>query len=458
MNGLPISLEAIVLGRNDDYEPDWNAKLFASIAYNRSLFEDSNIDFRVAFVEWNPPPGRALLAPSLIERFPFVRVVVVDPSVHGHLCDDPKLQILINFSCNAALRSSRSDYNVITGGDEFFGRALARRIIEHGLRRGCLYRAERANVRESIDFTNATAEVLEAPENLMSVDVSTGPPYTNACGDFLLMDRTTMCGLRGLDETVRGARLHVDSRFAINAMIGGSDCEMLGRIYHINHRRSYRNVEANYPGRTYRWDLDLPYLNPPDWGLNSFDWEELGERLWRVSVTDIPSSRKNDTVVPDGRSSAAFFRLVAIHRRTQPELPRGRGSAQTRDLDLMMFKTYADWGSDLRLTGGVLRVDTASEQWGYAAGLSIAELRLDVQRWHWLDFQVSVQNGAIGIGFLNASSELIGEKFVLTSDAHEETIAIPDGAQMLILRNVAPENTRSTATISEARIVSESRI
>lgn len=457
MLGNAFSIEAVVIGRNDDYEPDWNAKLFASIAYNRRLFEGTNVDFRVAFVEWNPPPERPLLAQKLVDRFPFVRVIVVEPSVHRHLCEDPNLQILINFSCNAALRSSVCDYVLITGGDEFFGTAVAQRIVEEGLRPGCLYRAERANIRETIDFTSATADVLELPENLMSVDVSVGPPYTNACGDFLLLDRGMMCGLRGLDETVRGARLHVDSRFAINAMIGGAECEMLGRIFHINHRRSYRNVEANYPGRTYRWDLGLPYVNRPDWGLNAFNWQRTGERVWRVGVNGNVTSQEHDSVISDGRSSAIFFRLVAIKRRTQPEFPRGAANSQVRDLDLTMFATYPDWGSTLQF-GEVMSLETSSAQWAYAAALPIAELQLPINKWHWLLLRIAVPQGAVGVGVLTGSSELVGENIVTGPGVREEAIVISPGARMLIIRNVAPDNAKSVATIIAVKIVSESRV
>ena len=55
-----IVIEAIILGRNDDYEPQWTEKLLAAIAYNRALLTRDGYEFRVAFVEWNPPAGRPL--------------------------------------------------------------------------------------------------------------------------------------------------------------------------------------------------------------------------------------------------------------------------------------------------------------------------------------------------------------------------------------------------------------
>ncbi len=456
-----FSVEAIVLGRNDDYEPNWNAKLCASLAYNRRLFEGSAVDFRVAFVEWNPPAGKPLLAPMLVETFPFVRVVVVDPAVHRRLCEEPGLQILINFSCNVALRSSAADYNLITGGDEFFSSALARRIIENGLKRECLYRAERVNVRSDLDFTNATPASLEDPANIVSVDASEGPPYTNACGDFLLLDRGTMRGLRGLDEGIRGARLHVDSRFAMNSMIAGNECEMLGRIYHINHEKSYRNNETNYPGREYRWDLGLPYVNQSDWGLEHFDWEPLGERILQVALPQEAMSPKppprSDSPALVAQESTVFERLESIRMRTQPERPRANIGSATMDLSLQTLKTYDDWGSTLERVGEAVRLVTAPRQWGYAMALPLDDLVLDAERWHWMSVRLSVPEGSVGLGFLTETSELVGERFVTGAASTEEVVPIPAGARMLIVRNAAPNDTRSLVAVYGAKIVSEAR-
>ena len=60
-----VVIEAIILGRNDNYEPQWTEKLFAAIAYNRAMLTREGYEFRVAFVEWNPPPDTPLLAPML---------------------------------------------------------------------------------------------------------------------------------------------------------------------------------------------------------------------------------------------------------------------------------------------------------------------------------------------------------------------------------------------------------
>ena len=98
-----FSIEAIVIGRNDDYEPNWFSRLKSCLAYNRQLFAGSRVDYRVAFVEWNPLEDRPLLAHNLVEEFSFVRAIVVDAAVHERLCESDELTVMLNFAYNAGL-------------------------------------------------------------------------------------------------------------------------------------------------------------------------------------------------------------------------------------------------------------------------------------------------------------------------------------------------------------------
>ena len=70
-----FSLEFTLIGRNDDYEPNWREHLESTITYNRALFTGSNIDFRVALVEWNPPAKKPKLAETLVAKFLYARIL-----------------------------------------------------------------------------------------------------------------------------------------------------------------------------------------------------------------------------------------------------------------------------------------------------------------------------------------------------------------------------------------------
>ena len=280
------TIEAIILGRNDDYEPGWSDRLQAVLAYNRQRFAGTAFDYCAVFVEWNPPPDRPLLSPQLVERFPFVRGIVVEADVHKSLSRG-RQAMMMNFPVNAAIRTSDADFLVITGGDILFGEKLCERLV-HDARPGCLYRAERVNIRSDLDFEHLTPRMVEDSSNIVSVDTCREPPfdrppYTNASGDFIMMDRLTLAGLRGMDESIDFARLHLDSRMTTNALQAGLDCELLGQIFHISHSRSFSRMPSTYPDHEYVWDCSLPYLNGENWGLAERSWRRLSDRLWQVS-------------------------------------------------------------------------------------------------------------------------------------------------------------------------------
>jgi hypothetical protein len=278
-----LSLEFTITGRNDDYEPNWAQRLEVVLAYNRAIFAGSGVDFRVAFVEWNPPEGRPLLSPGLVDRFPFLRAIVVAREVHAKVCESNSLVMMLNFGLNAALRTSEADFVMISGGDVFFGRDVARAIVRRGLRPNCLYRAVRVDIRRDLDFTEPRAEVLENPRNVVHVNEVKLPPYTEASGDFILMDRLSMHRVRGFDEGIRRARLHLDSRCCATAMALGLRCLLIGRIYHIDHSTSHVNSKGNAIGEISDVAVNIPYRNSDDWGLRNRVWEQRGERLHFVS-------------------------------------------------------------------------------------------------------------------------------------------------------------------------------
>ena len=280
------TIEAIILGRNDDYEPGWSDRLQTVLAYNRERFAGTAFDYRAVFVEWNPPPDRPLLSQQLVARFPFVRGIVVEADVHKSLSRG-RQAMMMNFPVNAAIRTSDADFLVITGGDILFGKNLCERLVQSA-RPGCLYRAERVNIRSDLDFERLVPQMVEDPSNIISVDTCREPPfdrppYTNASGDFIMMDRLTLAGLRGMDESIDFARLHLDSRMSMNALQARLDCELLGQIFHISHSRSFSRMPSTYPDHEYIWDCGLPYLNGENWGLADRSWRRLSDRLWQVS-------------------------------------------------------------------------------------------------------------------------------------------------------------------------------
>jgi len=461
-------IEGVVLGRNDDYEKGWAERLEASIAYNHTIFKESGVDYRVVFVEWNPPPEKPLLSPTLIAKYPFVRAIVVDPEVHRRYNKAIDLEMMLTFSFNAGLRTSSADYCMITTGDLFFGSDLVKEIADKGLKRDHLYRAERVNIRNDLDFDNPRAEYLEAPENVVSLDSCSippfeEPPYTNACGDFILLDQASVMAVRGFDESVRNARLHTDARYCWTAMKLGISCDLIGHVYHINHGQSYTNLRENYPGADYDYEANIPYLNPDEWGLGDHEWHRVSDRLFEVK----PSA---EGVIPDflqipepltPRDARKIKRqrakLVAARKNITPEHPRGPTTEVPRALNIHNIETLPHWdGANIEIDGNIYRLTTGAKQWSYAAQIPLPRKSLShKKKYYWVSLSVQVVDGSIGIGNLVAG-DIVSEVVIEKSDGFQE-IFVPirtTADEFVIIRNVSTDERGSTVELKKLSIQS----
>lgn len=462
--GRRTTVEAIVLGRNDDYEPNWTGKLKASLTYNRQLFEATGIDYRVVFVEWNPPRGKELLAPGLVSSFPFVRALICDAELHDKLCESSDLEMMLNFPINAAIRSSTADFLYVTGGDVFLSRKVAARMLDPGLRARTLYRAERVNIRPDLDFATAPADLLESPDVIESVNTCSEPPfdkppYLHACGDFLLMDRASLTGIRGFDESITFARLHLDSRFCRTAMAAGLDCELLGRILHINHSKSYTNNLNTYPGRSYSYDQNLPYLNGIDWGLAGFEWRRLGERLHRIGF---PANRRTEGKVPESltpdlieAANAIICAIIRVRDGQCPKQPHADVPTEgTLLLPLSRFQTEPHWqGASVTTTANSVAITTSASPWAYSAAMRFTPDRRGADHWLWIELSAHVTQGTVGVGLLYGD-EYVGEQIVWPAH-HAARVWIPlnrDGEGVLLVRN-ADCASASIVEIDDVKIV-----
>jgi hypothetical protein len=89
------ALSIVVTGRNDGWGGDFNERFFATLAFNAARLGERGLAFELIFVEWNPVPGRPLLAELLAREFPaltggVLRRFVAAPRVRG--CVHPESQ------------------------------------------------------------------------------------------------------------------------------------------------------------------------------------------------------------------------------------------------------------------------------------------------------------------------------------------------------------------------------
>lgn len=456
-----FSLEAVILGRNDEYEPNWTENLYAVIAYNRARFEGSNVDFRVAFVEWNPPEGKPLLSPGLLETFPFLRAIVIEPEVHRALCTAPDLQIMINFGFNAGFRTCDADFTMTTCGDDFWGEDTCRRIREEGLEPSHLYRALRVNVKRDLPFTSMQPTELESPSNVVLVDSwdeypYNRPPYTRACGDFSLTDSGTMFAIGGMDESVREARLHLDSRLCVSVMGVVEDCVKLGSIYHITHTNSYR-FQRRAKGRLYVWDQGLPYVNPPDWGLAEFTWHRIDDRYYRVTLP-VPGAPRSvpERLPPEARLRAEAVRacLLGIRDSLHPESPLRQASKIPGATSFLHVAGSPDWGATVQHAGNRLWIETAPTQWAYAALFPITRNGdFHDDWWYWIRANLQVEDGSISIAVVDDAMNILHDRFVHRGSEEQVYIPLPSSGRYVLIRNIDDNESRSILIMSDLEVV-----
>ena len=140
-NGYRISTAAVIVGRNDDYMPDFKKRLRATVEWNIRYLVDE-----VVFVEWNPPAGRELLSTGLEKSFSCLRAYVVSPEIHESICRNAHLPLLEFHAKNVGIRRARSNWIVATNADTAFGPDTIRRLLRTKLTDDVVWSAQRIDI------------------------------------------------------------------------------------------------------------------------------------------------------------------------------------------------------------------------------------------------------------------------------------------------------------------------
>ena len=269
-NGHSPRIAAVMVGRNDDYMPDFAQRLSATIAWNvRHLVSE------VIFVEWNPPPDRPLLAHNLTSEFAEVRAYVVPAEVHQALCMSDRLPLLEYHAKNVGIRRAESPWIIATNADV----ALASDAIQN-LRRS-LRSTDVAWTAERVDIYWKTwrergiglADCLRYKRVI--------PYIEHGTGDFLLASREMWHRTGGYDEGLLKHRIGCDVRGAAQMLAHGASIQKVGSVLHLAHPTSCTEQIQPHHG-----DLaplgGVPYDNGPNWGLGDCAEISLGDRIWQL--------------------------------------------------------------------------------------------------------------------------------------------------------------------------------
>lgn len=264
------SVSLVLVGRNDDYMPDFAERVRIAIEWNlRHLVEE------VIFVEWNPPEGRPWLSIDLARAFPSLRAYAIPASIHAEISRNPSLPLMEYHAKNVGIRRARTEW-VIAGNADVAVAPDAILAVRRGrIEEGVVFTAERMDIeweegrREGVGYWDC----LRYKRRIEWTRYGTG--------DFLMAPRKAWEAARGYDESLVRHRIGCDRRGAAQMEAHGQRLERLGKILHMAHPtsctegvRPHHGEEATIEG--------VPYRNGESWGLADCREVAVAERVWRL--------------------------------------------------------------------------------------------------------------------------------------------------------------------------------
>jgi hypothetical protein len=295
-------LSIVITGRNDDFGGDFNGRFFRSLRFNHDRLTEAGVSHEFVFVEWRPIAGVPHLANVLTSAFPELgpgqlQCYVVDPAYHDAFSLNPRLQFQEFIAKNVGIRRARGRYILTTNTDIYLSRGVIERLASGSIEDKILYRAARYDLKSYSDVSQVDWDLLEDERNYDAVNDIRPPLFTNASGDFLLLDSDSYHRLRGFNEIYRVAKIHIDGNFCLKAHASAVPLVDIGfPVYHVGrgtfHAQAgmYKHQPADAPWGDRRWKSDVVYFNGPEWGLGSgperrldacvtaidFAWEAMG--------------------------------------------------------------------------------------------------------------------------------------------------------------------------------------
>ena len=289
--GPELYLSIVLTGRNDNFGGDFSERFLRALRFNHRQLAERGIRHEFVLVEWSPLPDREYLAKVVEEGCPglvpdHLVSYVVDPEYHEAFSLNPRLAFQEFIAKNVGIRRARGKFVLTTNTDIYLGRALLEALARADLADETLYRCVRVDLKDGLSTRDLTWEILEDARNIEVVNAIRPPCYTNASGDFLLLDRRSYCMLGGFNEVYRVAKIHIDGNFCVKARASGMRVAVLdAHVYHVglgtlyaNHPK-YQPRPDMAPWGDIRWKSDVVYDNHPNWGLAAAPSRAVGEGI-----------------------------------------------------------------------------------------------------------------------------------------------------------------------------------
>lgn len=261
---------AVVVGRNDDYMPDFAARLRATIEWNVRYLTDE-----VVFVEWNPPPDRDLLSYELTREFAGLRAYVVPPEVHRAMCLNDRVQLLEYHAKNVGIRRARAPWILATNADAALAPDTVYKLLHTPLDENVAWTAERVDIawRENRQTRLGVLGSLRYRRMI--------PYHQLGTGEFILASKQLWHRTRGYDERMMRHRIGCDVRGTAQMLACGAGIERVGTVLHLAHPTSCTENIQPHHGEQATIE-GVPYQNGTDWGLGDSLEVQLAENVWRL--------------------------------------------------------------------------------------------------------------------------------------------------------------------------------
>lgn len=264
------AISAVMVGRNDDYMPDFRARLEATIEWNTRYLIDE-----VVFVEWNPPADRDLLAYGLTKRFPNLRAYVVPREIHNEINRNPHLQLLEYHAKNVGVRRTTLPWVLATNADAALGMDTVSTILDAELDPALAWTAERVDIawreneQQHIDLLTSLRYRRFIPYDVMGT------------GEFVLASKVLWEKMGGYDEALVRHKIGCDVRGTAQMLAHGARIKKAGTVLHIQHPTSCVEGVRPFHGE-FATIEGVPYQNNADWGLANRTERQLAERVWQL--------------------------------------------------------------------------------------------------------------------------------------------------------------------------------
>jgi hypothetical protein len=313
-------ISIILTGRNDDFGGDFNVRLFRALAFNHRELTRAGVAHEFVLVEWRPVANKPYLASVLAAEFPELTggqlvSYVVDERYHDAYSLNPKLQFQEFIAKNIGIRHARGSLILTTNTDIYLGREVVARLARQDFEPAVLYRTERVDLKSNCDFRDVDWALLEDERNYETINQIKPPCFTNASGDFLLLDRDSYQRLRGFNEIYRVAKVHMDSNFCVKAYTAGLRLEPIhAPVYHVgagtlnSQAGLFRDRPGDAPWGDVRWKHNVIYDNDEGWGLARAPITTLSDHLHFVEfewAAVPPLVQLKRVVLPPARTGTA---------------------------------------------------------------------------------------------------------------------------------------------------------